>query len=169
MNPLFDMENREMIRIDRIGAAAAVLMVTGTGAVLADGHELTFQLVVHSIDMKVVEAPDAKGHILGTGNFKGVAVFADGDIADKTFVFSFDETDGVGTGHGYSTYTFVDGSSITARFDDVSGGDSPGGDYEVLSGTGRFEGATGTGWYKAADHPWDGASFYDGAFSLDLP
>lgn len=155
-----------MIRIDKIGATAAVLIAAGTGAAFADGHEFTFQLVVHSIDMKVVEAPDAEGHILGTGNFKGVAVFADGGIADKTFVFSFDETDGVGTGFGYSTYTFLDGSSITARFDDVSGS---GGDYEVLSGTGRFEGATGTGWYKPTDHPWDGASFYDGAFSLELP
>ena len=158
-----------MFRMDKTAVAAAVIVMTSSGAAFADGHELTFRLVTHTIDMKVVEAPDAEGHILGTGNFKGVAVFADGEIADKTFVFTFDETDGVGTGFGYSTYTFMDGSSITARFDDVTEADTSGGEYQVLSGTGKYEGAKGTGWYKKVDEPWEGASLFDGAFSLDLP
>ena len=158
-----------MIRACRICAIAGCLVTINVAGVLADEHELKFRLVTHAIDLKVVEAPDTENHLLGTGDFKGVAVFDDGEIADKTFVYSFDETDGVGTGHGYSTYSFLDGSSITARFDDKTDGDTSSGEYTVLGGTGRYDGAEGTGWYKKADEPWDGASLFEGGFELTLP
>ena len=135
----------------------------------ADEHALNFRLITHRIEMKVVEAPDAEGHTLGTGNFKGVAVFEDGRIADKTFVLSFDATNGAGTGIGYSTYAFLDGSSITARFEYKDEADVSTGQYTVLGGAGQYEGAKGTGWFKQVEEPWDGASLFDGGFELTLP
>ena len=158
-----------MIRSYKICTAASFLITANVASALADEHELKFRLITHRIDLKVVEAPDAENHLLGTGSFKGVAVFEGGEIADKTFVYSFDESDGVGTGHGYSTYTFLDGSSITARFDDKTDGNISNGQYTVLGGTGRYDGAKGTGWYKKAEEPWDGASLFDGGFELTLP
>lgn len=158
-----------MIRSYKICTAASFLITANVAGALADEHELKFRLVTYRIDLKVVEVPNAENHLLGTGNFKGVAVFEDGEIADKTFVYSFDESDGVGTGHGYSTYTFLDGSSISARFDDKTDGNISNGEYTVLGGTGRYDGAKGTGWYKKADEPWDGASLFDGGFELTLP
>ena len=51
-----------------------------------------------------------------TSNAFGVAFFKDGRVAAKEFVVSSDLRKGSGPIRGYSTYTFDDGSSITASF-----------------------------------------------------
>ncbi len=56
----------------------------------------------------------------------------DGRVASKDFVYSRDQSKGTGPYSGYSTYTFEDGSTITARFTGNARG--PGqsrGDYAV--------------------------------------
>ena len=53
---------------------------------------------------------------MSTSNAFGVAFFKDGRVAAKDFVVSTDLRKGSGPIRGYSTYTFDDGSSITASF-----------------------------------------------------
>ena len=154
----------------RIVAAAFMLALGAVGTVAqAEEVKLGFQLVTHRIDAKVLEASDVEGHVLGAGDYKGVAVFDDGRIADKVFVLTFDEINGVGTSIGYSTYRFVDGSSIIASFVDEYDETTDRGSYSVLGGTGLYDGAKGTGWFENVEEPWDGASLFKGGFALTLP
>ena len=39
----------------------------------------------------------------------------------------------------------------------------------MLSGTGAYEGATGTGSFGTTTFPWEDANRYDGAFTLEVP
>ena len=158
-----------MISKRKVAILSVLFAGTVGAAAQAEDIKLGFQLVTHRIDAKVVEASDVEGHILGSGEFKGVAVFDDGRIADKVFVLNFDEVNGVGTSKGYSTYRFVDGSSIIASFVDIYDEATDNGTYTVLGGTGQYESAKGTGWFERADEPWDGASLFKGGFDLTLP
>lgn len=151
---------------------AVSLLIIGAmvNAAHAGDQALNFRLVTHTEDMHVLESPHAEGHVLGSGVCRGTAVFGDGAIASKFCVFIFDEGKEGGTASGYSVYTFADGSAITARLEDVTGADgSARGEYTVLSGTGRYEGATGSGWYEKAEEPWEAASLWNGGFDLTLP
>ncbi len=160
-----------MFDIRKIAICSAFLAGMALPNAQASEQSLKFRLVVHDdAAMKVVEAPDADGHRLGSGSQYGTAMFDDGRIAAKYFVFSFEETN-VGSQYiGYSTYTFEDGSSITARFDDATGADGvTDGKYTVLGGSGQYDGAKGTGWYKSAKTAWPKSYLFNGGFDLTLP
>ena len=79
-----------------------------------------------------------------------------------------DGSDEEGSYSGYSTYTFQDGDSLTLKFTGGWSAEGDGGDYEVLSGTGVFKGASGTGRFDAVEEPWDDANLFDGSFTLKL-
>ncbi len=130
---------------------------------------LKFRMVVTDTGGSQLEAKDVAGVSIGAHDAVGVAVFEDGRIALKRFVYMNDGTDAEGTMKGYSTYTFENGDSITASF--TGGWDAQGqhGEYTVLSGTGAYAGATGTGNFAATTFPWEGASRLDGGFTLEVP
>ena len=143
-----------MFDIRKIAICSAFLAGMALPNAQASEQSLKFRLVVHDdAAMKVVEAPDADGHRLGSGSQYGTAMFDDGRIAAKYFVFSFEETN-VGSQYiGYSTYTFEDGSSIgPVRRCDGHGQ----GDRRQIHRLGRSAnyGAKGTGWYKSANTAW---------------
>jgi hypothetical protein len=64
----------------------------------------------------VVEAPNIAGQVLSAGKYFGVAYFKDGRVAVKDFISAGDLKNGLGPVRAYSTYTFEDGSSITASY-----------------------------------------------------
>jgi len=100
----------------------------------------------------------------------GVAFFKDGRVASKNFVFNVDYNKGAGPFFGYSTYQFEDGSSITARFAGTQRTGQPvHGEYTVLSGTGTYAGAKGTGTFDAVPHKLTGANLLSGKFSITTP
>lgn len=148
---------------------AAGCFLAATHSAAADDETIGFRLITHPIETSTFMAPELEGHVIGIMDAKGSAVFDDGRVADKTFVYSFDLDKGVGSGHGYSVYSFVDGSSISARFDTTVNADGVLGIYTVLGGTGMYDGASGTGSFQSAAHPWEGASLFDGEFKLVLP
>ncbi len=137
---------------------------------LAGEQVLEFKLVTKGTDMKMVQAANIEGRTLGVGNLFGVAFFKDGRVAAKEFVGGFDTLKGQGRYWGYSTYTFEDGSTITASYvAGVSGGKFHG-DYTILSGTGLYDKATGTGTFDGLPTKWqDGASLFDGKFNVKTP
>ena len=77
-----------------------------------------------------------------------------GRIAKKDFVCFYDGTADAGDFTGYSTYTFENGNSITMKFVGAWSAEGIGGDYEVLSGTGAYQGVTGTGRFDAVGDSW---------------
>ena len=148
----------------------ALALMASPETAFAEEMRLSFKLVVSPMEMNTIEPANLEGMMVGLGKYTGVAYFDDGRIASKDFLFNFDYEKGAGPFFGYSTYTFDDGSMITARFDGVNDPSKPlHGDYTVLAGTGVFEGASGSGTFDAVDNPWEGANLLDGEFVLTMP
>ena len=108
---------------------------------------------------------------LGTLRRSAVCVFADGRIAEKQFVEISAERDSgaVGTAVGYSVYGFENGDTLMARFDGGWGADGYSGEYEILSGTGRFEGASGDGTITSVASEWKTTEVVDIVLNVTLP
>ena len=147
-------------------SAAAIL----TASVAFAGEQvLEFKLVTFRIDAKVLEAPNIDGQTITASKAFGVAYFKDGRVAAKDFVFSTELRKGSGPLRGYSTYTFDDGSTITASFTgEIKEGLSHG-VYTILSGTGAYANATGTGSFEGIRAGFKGASLFNGKFDVKTP
>jgi hypothetical protein len=102
--------------LTRLGILASAVTLLAPAVTLASEQHLDFKFVVHPLDVKVVEAPNIAGQTLSAGKWFGVAVFSDGRIAVKDYIGAEDSLKGSGSFRGYSTYTFEDGSSITASY-----------------------------------------------------
>ena len=137
-------------------------LLCGPSVAVAGEKVLEFMLVTKAIDVRPIEIANVENQTVGQGHFFGVATFKDGRIAVKDFVFDFDYNKGAGPFYGYSTYTFGDGSSITARF---SGETKPNqvqhGEYRILSGTGGYAGATGTGTFDRIQSSFKGVGLFN--------
>ena len=138
------------MKASKLAGAAGIFACLAVGPAAAEEQTLRFRLVVSLTNVAFAENPNAPGHSVGAGRAVGVAVFEDGRIAFKDFVIANDGTEEAGTASGYSTYTFENGDSLTARFTFEWSPTGAAGDYQVLSGTGAFEGATGTGHFEGA-------------------
>jgi hypothetical protein len=150
---------------------ALVAMICQVGhPAFAEEHNLEFKLITKTIDPRAIEIPNVGGQLVILNKAFGTAYFKDGRVAAKDFVFSADFNKGSGPFYGYSTYQFEDGSTITARFSGVSvAGQMLRGDYMVISGSGMYAGAKGTGSFDGVPHKLTGASLYNGKFSITTP
>ena len=152
----------------KIAGAAMIVACAAAASVSAEEQTLEFRLVTKQVSGSVMEVPNVEGRSIAAGRHAGVAVFEDGRIAYKDYVVMIDAGQSDGSYNGYSTYTFQNGDSLTLRFTGGWDKQRNGGDYEVLSGTGVFENASGTGRFDALEEPWEGASLYQGSFTLTL-
>jgi hypothetical protein len=149
--------------------SATALFATPPSALAAE-QSLEFKFVVMPTDLKVVQASNIDGQILSVGKYFGVAYFKDGRVAVKDFIGAGDLTKGLGPIKGYSTYTFEDGSSITASYTGEFKETGAHGDYTILSGTGLYDKATGTGSFDSVPTKWtDGAVLLNGMFHVKTP
>ena len=151
-------------------ASSMALAVGGAQIAFAGEQVLDFSLVTRAMDVKTEKVAAVEGAAVSTGRYAGTAVFTDGRLANKEFTFSFDFRKGAGPFFGYSTYTFVDGSSLNLRFEGTLAPGKPmRGAYTVLSGTGKYAGATGVGYFEKADDPWESANLYTGSLRIVTP
>lgn len=151
----------------RLGYAALATLVLGAGTAMAKEEVLEFRLVTQQVGAPM-DVLEIGGHKLTAGRYMGVAVFTDGRIAHKTFVHENDETADAGTYKGYSTYTFQNGDSLTLSYTGAWDSNGERGDYRLISGTGTYEGATGTGSFRSIEEPWEDAYLLEGSFKLDV-
>ena len=154
--------------LTRFGTLAGVTLFA-SGAFAGEQH-LELKLVVRALDVKVVEAPNVAGQKMSAGKLFGVAYSSDGRIAVKDFVAAGDLLNGTGSIKGYSTYTFQDGSSITASFTGERKEGVVHGEYAILSGTGMYDKASGNGSFDSVPTKWtDGADLLNVKFDVKVP
>jgi hypothetical protein len=155
----------------RMSYASCFLLaaLTATSTSLAGEQVLEFKLVTKPIDLKVTEVANIEGETVMSGKMFGVAFFKDGRVAVKDFVHSADLLKGSGPFYGYSTYTFDDGSSITARYTGSVKDGLTKGDYTILSGTGAYANASGTGGFESVKSTFKGAGLFDGRIIVKTP
>lgn len=135
----------------------------------AEEQTLRFKLVVSMTSNVEMQLASVTDRALTTNEAVGVAYFDDGRVAFKQFVVSSLGGAEDGSFMGLSTYTFQNGDALTLKFTGGWAATGQGGDYEVLSGKGAFEGATGTGRFDALEDAWDDADLFEGSFELEVP
>ena len=154
-------------RIATLLAGGALLSLPS--AAFADQLTLKFRLVTQPVEVNCPEETESAGPQICASRYVGVAIFEDGRLAQKTFAMVDFGGEAAGIYDGFSTYTWENGDSITAKFTGNWGSEGSGGDYTVLSGTGAYTGATGTGRFDKSAESWPDASLYDVTLTLDVP
>jgi hypothetical protein len=136
---------------------SAIALLVGSNVIAAAADQtLKFKLVTVYIGEK-----DGESHMAG------VTVSPDGTIGTKDF---YDKSGENGASTGHSTYNFPDGS-IVANYSGASTGTQTGGHYigkyQIISGTGAYQGATGGG---SIDGDWGDKSPLKGAglYNIEL-
>lgn len=112
-------------------------------------HILQVEATNYVISSQWLPVGDEAGHVIGMNQREGQGIFSNGEIAKYSVVSTFDvrRTKG-GTAHGYSKFTFDDGSllifSWTAEITQSQDGlPFNQGQGTIITGTGRFEGISG--------------------------
>ena len=143
----------------------------------ADPVERDYQAVMHVRSSHAILVLDSPSHVVGIGEFRGVAIFDDDEVAVHRYDGWFDLIDGEGSFHGYALWHFDDGSEIRAPYTGTASNISEHGvevvaTFDDFTGTGRFEGVTGEGSFKGERlEPIDvgGATVLNGTIVLNLP
>jgi hypothetical protein len=130
---------------------------------------LEFKLVTYRVEPKVLEAPNIEGQTITASKGFGVAYFKDGRVAVEDFIFSTEVRQDSGPLRGYGTFTFDDGSTITASFTGEFKEGLANGVYAILSGTGAYANATGTGSFDGIRTGFKGARLHNGKFDVKTP
>jgi hypothetical protein len=150
-----------------IPAVVCGVLVYG-GAAPAAEKTLEFQLVTKNPDPRRDDAPNVDGQAITQSKAFGVAVFSNGRVGTKDYVYVSDVNKEGSTGFGYSTYYFDDGS-VVARFVSTAGQKGLHGDYRILSGTGAYAGATGTGTFDGVTNPFKNAGLLKVRLQITTP
>jgi hypothetical protein len=132
---------------------AAIALLVGSNVIAAAADQtLKFKLVTFYIGEK-----DGESHMVG------VSVSPNGTIGTKDF---YDKVGENGASTGHSTYYFPDGT-LAVNYSGASAANQTGGHYvgkyEIVSGTGAYQGATGGG---SIDGDWGDESPLKGGAGL---
>ncbi len=103
----------DTLNFSRVSGALIALSVPlslSMGAAYAGENTLEFQLVVKYLEPRTLDASNIEDQAITQAKGFGVAVFKDGRIGTKDFIMAVDKHKDAGTGFGYSTYKFEDGS-----------------------------------------------------------
>lgn len=136
----------------------------------------TYQAVMHVRDSHAGPVLDRPEHIIGTGAFRGLAIFGNGDVAVHRYEGWFDLTKGSGKFHGYALWRHEDGSELRAAYDG-SASNTGNNVFQVkarfhdFEGTGKYSGVSGEGSFEGRRfEPIDkgGSTLLNGTLMLEL-
>ncbi len=141
---------------------------------------LSYKFFFPVTQREMIPIGDVEGHGVGFLVRQGAVFLEKGEMAWGKAVVLFDIIKGAGPFDQYSTLTFQDGSTIITRTKGISEA-SPAGvsraatwTGEIIKGTGRFEGITGTGTSTAKMLPPEkgelgGKALGEGTLTYTLP
>ena len=144
------MRQKMLYRIALVGLGS---LLWTTGAV-AEEQVRKYRNVQESNDVTMHRQSEDKSEGSGTYRNQGLTFFEDGTVATYVSMGSFNYSPRGNWHSGYMVRTYSDGSTTTGHFTGQSHKGSPPfvaeweGTARIIDGTGRFEGATGTGAYK---------------------
>jgi hypothetical protein len=162
------------------GSALLALLVLGVVRATPDaGAEevtLRFQAVMHTTEVHGLPVEGQPGREIGVASFRGLAIFADGRIANHWYVGHFDFEGQNGPIAGQAFWAFEDGSTLRASYTGeavaaADGGITFTGSHSDLSGSGTYAGVEGSGTFEGqrVDHLQDGGdTYYAGTLELTV-
>ena len=137
-----------------IGLAIASIVVIAAWllgfAAHATAETLNFKMFNHMTKAETVPIADVGGHVISLSVREGVTVFQNREWAWSKSTTIRDLVKGAGTGDPYTTYTFLDGSTVTmhrkGKIEATPQGDPSATTWtgDIVNGTGRFQGIKGT-------------------------
>ena len=158
----------------QIGRASAGLAALGFSFLLsiaaahAGESTLEFEMLAKYFDTSTLNSTNIEGRTITQSKGFGVAVLKGGRLGTVDFIMAVDKQKGAGTASGYGTYTFDDGT-ITERFTLAISEQDAHGEYKILSGTGAYAGATGSGTLESLPNPFTSDRFYKGTLHVVTP
>jgi hypothetical protein len=126
-----------------VGICVISALVLGS-AMPGAAETLNYKFYTWMIKSESVPVADVEGHTVALGSRGAFYVFDNGDVATMKHVYTADFVKGAGAFMQYVTITFPDKATITWRSQGTVGAGAGGWTSEILKGTGRFEGITGT-------------------------
>jgi hypothetical protein len=143
-------------------------------AVQVGAETMNYKFYTYVIKSEAVPVGDVEGHVVGIEVRRSFSVYENGEVATADTVVTADTVKGAGQFMQYVTVNFKDGSTIIYKSQGTVGGASGGWKSEIIKGTGRFEGITGTQSGKATYLPVEkgeaGAKGYgEGTITYTLP
>lgn len=127
-----------------------VIFWVAAGAASAQMVERNYQAMMQVRQSHAFPVLDDADHLVGVAEFRGLAIFDNGEVAVHRYVGWFDMTKGSGEFSGYALWTFDDGSSLRAPYSGSANDIGPtnfgiSANVRDITGTGRYEGASGSG------------------------
>lgn len=167
------MQTTSWIRILATLIMCVVTMSPGYGAELTR----TYQAVMHVRDSQAQPVLDHADHVVGTGAFRGLAIFKNGDVAVHRYEGWFDLKKGSGKFHGYALWRYDDGAEIRAAYDGLATRTGTGvfqvrARFYDFEGAGRYAGVSGEGSFEGRRfEPIEkgGSTLLNGTLILNLP
>ncbi len=132
---------------------AMILIFFISGPAFSETVTRDYQAVMHVSKSHAFPVLDRSDHVVGIGAFRGLAIFANGEVVVHRYEGWFDLSDGSGTFHGYASWRFEDGSEIRASYDGSALNPTATGvdvkaRFHNFSGTGRFANASFEGAFE---------------------
>ena len=131
--------------------------------------------------MELISIGDEEGHVVGLFEKRGLGFHDSGEISIITEQGTFDYVNGSGPHQGYTINTYEDGSKTVLKFQGTTTQASEGttslleGTFEIINGSGRFEGIEGDGSYTGkrlttlTKEGARGDTYVDGSSNYTLP
>jgi len=116
-------------------------------------EDIKWKLISTVTKVDTHKVDDQEGHILGTVERKGLMLHDNGDVANELNKVIFDNVAGVSKWQGYCLQTFKDGSTIMMKHQGTNAkGQIVEASFELIKGTGRFDGIKGQGTFTGQDY-----------------
>ena len=145
----------------------AVLLAGFLQPLGAEELKLSGRLILQDGDQGWDEKTPDPNSLIKNGYTIGLAVFDDGTIAEKQYVFSQNNRETDGNLSGFTFYIFENGDYLLMEFEAAWNENGFSGEYtKIIEGTGRFSGVTGGGTFIGVEGPWYETILTD--FTLNL-